>query len=282
MKFINPSEISSKIMTLFDESDEFVILVSPYVKISKWYKLIKKLDRLKTRNIPFEFIIRDDNSNLTSFNELNGLNYKYSCIKDLHSKVYLNEKYAIVTSMNLLLSSEINSIELGYKTDTKEEHEELLKFYRRYLSIKENAQEMDSIPPQYADWRDYVVDQLSQKLNTQIRAQQDRDAFLLNTGINNYQCFISKEPNNRHIFQISGILSKQEFKDIPAHFSKVNNSSLHLVLIPGKGNYYDTILGSLKQDLKSYSLDRINENESKTIANSIIDFIEWVDCFKRS
>lgn len=37
MKFIKPSEISSKVMTLFDESDEFVLVVSPYVKILRWY-----------------------------------------------------------------------------------------------------------------------------------------------------------------------------------------------------------------------------------------------------
>ncbi len=44
MKFIKPPELSSKIMTLLDESDTFVILVSPYVKISRWYKLLKKLE----------------------------------------------------------------------------------------------------------------------------------------------------------------------------------------------------------------------------------------------
>ena len=38
VKLINPSAISARILTLLDESDERVIIVSPYMKISKWYK----------------------------------------------------------------------------------------------------------------------------------------------------------------------------------------------------------------------------------------------------
>ena len=40
MKLIKPTEISARILTLLDESDERVIIVSPYMKISKWYKFI--------------------------------------------------------------------------------------------------------------------------------------------------------------------------------------------------------------------------------------------------
>jgi len=44
-------------MTLIEESDEFVVIVSPYVKISKWYKLVKKFEKLNTKNIPVIFVI---------------------------------------------------------------------------------------------------------------------------------------------------------------------------------------------------------------------------------
>ena len=85
MKLIKPSEISGRILTLLDESDERVIIVSPYMKISKWYKFINKVDSLKSRKIPH-----------------------------LHNKPYLNERYGIVTYMKLLLRSAINSLEIGY------------------------------------------------------------------------------------------------------------------------------------------------------------------------
>jgi hypothetical protein len=38
VKWINPSEISAMILILLDESDERVIIVSPYMKISKWHR----------------------------------------------------------------------------------------------------------------------------------------------------------------------------------------------------------------------------------------------------
>ena len=46
MKWINPAEISARILTLLDESDERVIIVSPYMKISKL--ITKKIGDLST------------------------------------------------------------------------------------------------------------------------------------------------------------------------------------------------------------------------------------------
>ena len=51
MKLVKPSEISARILTMLDESDERVILVSPHMKIAKWYKLTKKLNELKSTRI---------------------------------------------------------------------------------------------------------------------------------------------------------------------------------------------------------------------------------------
>lgn len=43
MKLIKPSSVSGEIMTLIEEADEKVILVSPYCKVKKWYKLLNKI-----------------------------------------------------------------------------------------------------------------------------------------------------------------------------------------------------------------------------------------------
>ena len=59
MKLIKPSQISGEILTLFEEADERVIIVSPYCKISKWYKLLSKLKSLIERNIKIEFYVRE-------------------------------------------------------------------------------------------------------------------------------------------------------------------------------------------------------------------------------
>jgi hypothetical protein len=137
VKWIKPAEISARILTLFDESDERVIIVSPYMKISKWYKLVNKVNELKTRRILTEIYVRDDPDNTATYHDLDKLALPYTKIPHLHCKLYLNERYGIITSMNLLLSSEINSLEIGYATETWAEYNDLLGFYQRYIHIGE-------------------------------------------------------------------------------------------------------------------------------------------------
>ena len=210
MKLIKPSEISGKIMTLIEESDEFVIIVSPYIKISKWYKLLKKLETLKSRNIPIYFIIRENKSNHISFQELNDLGMSYRAIPDLHCKLYLNEKQVIVSSMNLLNSSEISSLEIAYSTENEKEYQELIDFCERYLKIDFNNIGNNSTDNDDSfDWRVYVDNTLTNEIGNPIRIQQDDNNYKINTGKNNYSCFISNEKQNN--LRFSGILSSKEF-----------------------------------------------------------------------
>ena len=137
MKLIKPSEISASILTLLDESDERVIIVSPYMKILKWYKFINKVNGLKARKIITEIYVRDDHENKETYHDLDRLALEYKKIPHLHCKLYMNERYGIVTSMNLLLSSDINSLEIGYATETCTEYNELLGFYHRYIHMGE-------------------------------------------------------------------------------------------------------------------------------------------------
>jgi hypothetical protein len=103
------------------------------MKISKWHKFMHKLNGLKTRRILAEIYVRDDPGNQATYRDLDQLALQYMKIPHLHSKLYMNEKAGIVTSMNLLLSSEINSLEIGYSTETPQEYKELLNYYQRYI-----------------------------------------------------------------------------------------------------------------------------------------------------
>ncbi len=145
MIFLKPNSVSGEIMNLLDEANEKVIIVSPYCKFDKWYKLINKIKDLKSRGIEIEFYIRDNEPK--SYEQVTAIGIKPICIPNLHSKLYLNEKYCIVTSMNLLLSSEINSLEIGYKTKSEQEYNELTDFYSTYLnkSIKNSNIDLDWI-----------------------------------------------------------------------------------------------------------------------------------------
>jgi len=136
MKLIKPSEISGKLLSLFDDSEEWLIIVSPYVRISKWYKLCNKLQVLQGKGIQINFFVRDGKDNTDTFKDLDQLGINYRKIPHLHSKLYLSEKEGLITSMNLLLSSEIHAKEIAMATESWGEFNELLCYFRNYIGDK--------------------------------------------------------------------------------------------------------------------------------------------------
>jgi hypothetical protein len=146
VKLIRPSEISSRILSLLDESDERVIIVSPYMKISKWYKFVNKV----------------------------------------------KERYGIVTSMNLLLSSEINSLEIGYATETWTEYNDLLRFYHRYIHIGEPVH-CDTIAGQPAADLKEIMHSIREELKKTAKNSWPwlaGNTLHISTGRNNYRVSI--------------------------------------------------------------------------------------------
>jgi hypothetical protein len=131
MQLIKPSMISGEIMTLIEEADEKLIIVTPYCRISKWKKLLNKFEDFKKRKVGVEFYVRE--GEYESASEVRAAGFDPIEVPHLHAKLYLNEKYGIVSSMNLLLSSETNSLEIAYKTTTEVEYQELVAYYKRYL-----------------------------------------------------------------------------------------------------------------------------------------------------
>ena len=124
-------EISSKLMTLIDYSKDYLVIVSPYVNFSKWIKLKNCLERAVNRGIKIDFYIREDaDIDEAQFKDFNITPIR---IKNLHAKLYLSESKAIVTSQNIVYYSDINSLDIGYETETEAELEELKSFIEVYL-----------------------------------------------------------------------------------------------------------------------------------------------------
>lgn len=282
MKFINPSEISSKVMTLLDESDEFALLVSPYVKILKWHKLLKKLENLGNRNIPLVFVVREDAGNANSFDELDKLGISYEPRKNLHCKLYLNEKYGIVSSMNLLWSSEVNSLELAYQTETDQEYQELISFCKRYLEIDVNTFFQSPNQEQLGvDWRDLLYETLTASIGRPVKLNQKAEELSINTTRNNYTAFIWNSKINR--LRISGILTQREF-DALQYDSRLlpRIKGLELELIDGKRRHYNTIWGTLDRSLNTRTLEEADPNEVSLLSESIANFVLAIDELKMS
>jgi hypothetical protein len=140
MELIQPAEISGKIMTLIDKAEDYLVIVSPYNQITKWEKLRKRFEQAKERGVKIDWYIRKGEDK--SYGEVRNLGITPIEVENLHCKIYLNEKNAIVTSMNLYFYS----IEIGYEVKEKEKHAELLEFINDYI-IKSSTKEQ----PKYSD-----------------------------------------------------------------------------------------------------------------------------------
>ena len=277
MELLKPSEISARILTLLDESDERVILVSPYVKISKWYRITNKIKELRTRGVNLEIYVREDPDNTSTYDDLDQLELDYKKIPHLHSKLYLNETYGIVSSMNLLLSSEINSLEIGYVTQTWAEYDELFRYYSRYIYAGETDPIKITPDQVYTD-----LSKLMQNIRDELQKKPmnfwfwlSENVLHINTGKNNYHISINQstlkitaclriDSSSDQKHSPSPTLLKKKIEDLSA--MKIRMSS-----VPVSGIL--ELSGKTRFKLRSTCIHGILDKEVAFITESITRFI---------
>jgi len=285
MRLIKPSEISASILTLLDESDERVIIVSPYMKISKWYKFRNKIKGIKNKGILTEIYIRDDPENTATYNDLDHLNLEYNKIPHLHCKLYLNERSGIVTSLNLLLSSEINSLEIGYATETWKEYKDLLGFFNRYIQIGEPVP-CDTIAGQPAADMNQIMCSIREELK---RTSKNPWLWLadnilhISTGQNSYRvsiisgylsiaaCLRIASPRKKSFIQSSQLIAKK-VGDLTSTKNYVQSAPMSC---SESGTLQLT--GQANHPLESACITGILEVEAVYIIESVIRFIDAAD-----
>jgi hypothetical protein len=111
-EILTTTDISAKIIRIIDDSKEYCLIVTPYLK--EWYHLqeyLKTAARNKKRII---FFFRDDQKGEKKIEEFyNEYKFDVVFIRDLHAKIYLNENEALITSMNLHNTSQEKNYEIG-------------------------------------------------------------------------------------------------------------------------------------------------------------------------
>ena len=107
-KFINTRKAVAAIEDLIKEAEEKLVLISPYLKLSKDFKELLLYRNSKDKITTIIFGKQELNPNEMEFFE--GLRFvilKYN--QDLHAKCYLNDKQMIITSLNLYEFSMANN-----------------------------------------------------------------------------------------------------------------------------------------------------------------------------
>ena len=117
------------------DANEKIVLVSPYIKADE--DIVERLKR-KTEDVDVLIIYGKDKEQPKAKSLLEAAGVSKIFVKDLHSKCYLNENKALVTSMNLYEYSQNNNEEMGVLV-SREADEEL------YESIIELVEHWEAI-----------------------------------------------------------------------------------------------------------------------------------------
>jgi len=115
-KFLNTRKAVSEIEDLIKNASERLILVSPYLKLSKDFKELLTYRNSKDKVTTVIFGKQELNPDEMKF--LQGLRFialKYN--EDLHAKCYVNDNKMIITSLNLYAFSMANNKEMGVLID---------------------------------------------------------------------------------------------------------------------------------------------------------------------
>ncbi len=276
MKLIKPSQISGEIMTLIEEADKKLIIVSPYCKFSDWKKFINTIDFLKRKNTIVEFYVREGEAKTND--EVKKIGFNPISVPNLHTKLYINEKYAIVSSMNLLTYSDMNSLDIAYQTETDSEYNELIEYYERYLkifhdselkvesNIYSNEKHYERIENGY--WTEYLSDLISNQLDRNCRIKIDESSIDIQCG-NIYEAFISNTKKGSFL-NILGIVTKKEFEILETQKDIFKeNSRLNITLKKGNKNSYDTAWHYSELKLKSSKIGYLKKEDYNSVVQII-------------
>ncbi len=146
-KFLDTTGVSHQLQQLINQSQKILYLVSPYLKFNK---LVRQSLEAKARTNTKIRILYGKNELQTE--QIAWLKTYPSVhilfCENLHAKCYINEKEAIVTSMNLHEFSQANNLEVGVyltKENDKEAYEALAREVLRFASVSEQIKIVDEI-----------------------------------------------------------------------------------------------------------------------------------------
>ncbi|MBC8478059.1 MAG: phospholipase D family protein [Candidatus Delongbacteria bacterium] len=138
-KFLTTTGVSFRLEEIIKGTEEKLILISPFLKINERTKeLLEDKDRMK---IDIRVVYGKNELQPEENNWLKSkTSIRTSFCKNLHAKCYLNEKEALITSMNLYEFSQVNNNEMGVlitKADDSALYDEVLSEAMRLIRASE-------------------------------------------------------------------------------------------------------------------------------------------------
>lgn len=138
-KFLQTTGVSFHLEELIKSTEDRLILISPYLQFHQ--RIRDHLQNLNVQKRDIRIIYRENKLQVEESNWLESqIGIRTSLCSSLHAKCYLNEKEAIVTSMNLYSFSQQNNDEMGIYV-TKEQdpklYDDIFDEVQRLLTVSE-------------------------------------------------------------------------------------------------------------------------------------------------
>jgi len=138
-KFLNTTGVSFHLEELIKNTQDRLILISPYLQFHKRIK--DHIQNLNIQKKDIRIVYRENKLQMEESNWLEDqIGVRTSILNSLHAKCYINEKEAIVTSMNLYSFSQQNNDEMGIlvrKNENPELYNEIYEDAKRILRVSE-------------------------------------------------------------------------------------------------------------------------------------------------
>jgi phosphatidylserine/phosphatidylglycerophosphate/cardiolipin synthase-like enzyme len=142
---LNTAELIVEIRKMFQEENEQLIIASPYIDTNN-----ELIEMLSSSSAKIHFFIRIPKPNRKKeIQKINTIkerlsNVNFIEIENLHAKAYISKDYSIITSLNLLKSSQENNFELGIvfkNADYTELHNKIINELK--MLLKKNNHDMN-------------------------------------------------------------------------------------------------------------------------------------------
>lgn len=140
-EFLTTNGTSYNIENIIIDAKSKLILVSPYLQISKTF--YERLKDASNKNVAIKIIYGKDELKPNERNSLAELkNVELYFFENLHAKCYFNETKMVITSMNMYEFSEKNNREMGVLIDRTADKDLFDKAVNETLSIIQSAEQI--------------------------------------------------------------------------------------------------------------------------------------------
>ncbi len=127
MKFIDIKENLNAIISLVENADEYLILISPFNDFEGWDKLKNAINDATKRGVDVKYYVREGEG----YNGMKGLKVNLFEVPGLHAKLYQSENETFISSGNLTNDTNINWY---IKLDKQHEIDEISsEFYEKQI-----------------------------------------------------------------------------------------------------------------------------------------------------